>query len=103
MNGLRLITLTAGEETVDLGARLLLVGCVASACQRVSARLRGNERGEIGELFDLQRGQLITRLRRLQCPNRGLACRDERVRLAPGGRERLDDTRLQRSKSWKAA
>ena len=74
LNRLGLIALTAGEETADLGPRLLLVGGAADSSQIFGAGLRGNERGEISELFDLQCGQLITCLRRLQCAYRGLAC-----------------------------
>ena len=58
LDGLRLVALRIAEEPVELLARLFLVGGGAGTGEALCARLRRNERGQIGELLGLECDQL---------------------------------------------
>ena len=73
LDGLGLVAPTAGEELIELDARLLLVRGEPCAFETLGAGLRGDERGEINELACLQGDQLVAGLARLEDADRRLA------------------------------
>lgn len=73
LNVLGLVGLSAGQEALKLLTRLILIGPKTRAIETCGASLRGEERGEVGELPCLQADQLIAGLQRLQRARRPLA------------------------------
>src|SRR3546814_19723854 len=68
--------------------------CVARGCVRLSAALRGDRGGEVGELLRLGREKLVAGLRRLQSTARRLAGADGRVDRRAGAVDIADHARL---------
>src|SRR6266446_8497962 len=93
-HGLRLITLRSAEESVELLARLLLVGVGPGASEALCARLRRNDCGQVGELLGLERDELVAGLRGLKAAHRRLTRRHERIGLDARGIEVLDNAGL---------
>ena len=67
---------------------------MASRVQRLRAALRGDQRGEIGELLRLQGEKLVARLRCLKCAGCGLARRNEAVHRRARAVDVTDDAGL---------
>jgi hypothetical protein len=83
LDSLGLIALPAGEELIELDARLLLVGGETGAFETLGAGLCGDERGEVDELARLQCHQLVARLVCLEDADGRLARRYKSVSLGP--------------------
>jgi hypothetical protein len=73
LDGLGLVALSAGEELIELDARLLLICRKPCAFETLGAGLRGDERSEIDELACLEGYELVAGLARLQGADRRLA------------------------------
>lgn len=72
-NGCGLVTDTRRQETPELLPALVLGRCALCGFQALSASLRCDSCGQIGELLGLQCDELIAGLGRLQCTGRRLA------------------------------
>ena len=69
LHALWLVASTAGEEPIELSARLFLVGRRPGTIEALRARLRRNERRQVDELACLERHKLVACLRGLQDPD----------------------------------
>ena len=94
LHGLRLVTPTSGQKSIELDACLFCVRDRPGAIKALCSRLRRDKRGQIEELARLQRNELVAGLRGLQDADGRLARRDERPDLGPGGVERLNHPSL---------
>src|SRR3546814_1067951 len=92
----RLMSVLA-PEAAEPFACLGLDRSVARGFERLSAALRGDRGGEVGELLRLEREKLVAGLRRLQSTARRLAGADERVDRRAGAVDIADNASLQRS------
>src|SRR3546814_5299063 len=88
----RLMSVLA-PEAAEPFACLGLDRSVARGFERLSAALRGDRGGEVGELLRLEREKLVAGLRRLQSTARRLAGADERVGRRAGAVDIADHDR----------
>src|SRR6266404_2717159 len=94
LDGRGLIAQRRREESPKLLLRLILGGCALGRFKALRPTLRGDGRGQIGELLRLKRQELVTRLGRLECASRTLARPDKRRHLGPIRVEVADDPGL---------
>src|SRR3546814_4878344 len=88
-------------EAAEPSACLGLDRSVARGFERLSAALRGDRGGEVGELLRLEREKLVAGLRRLQSTARRLAGADERVDRRAGAVDIADHARLHAQRIFK--
>ena len=79
LDGLGLISAPARKKAAELLVSLFLICGGASPIEALGARLRRDERGQIGDLLGLKRDQLVAGLGCLQLADGRLARRDERI------------------------
>ncbi len=99
----RLIAAAGRDEAGELLARLVLARRRLRAFEALRAALRGEQRGQVGELLRLEREQLVARLRRLQRAGRALARAHQRADLRLRRRQVADHGRLRFQRVLEAA